>query len=996
MKKIAMFLSLSFAYWKKHIKRISTLAAVCILGAAALCFSCLYIRSEKTLVMEENLTLQGDYDVVVYGMEEKDLSFISENEDVSSYGFYRELGYAGAGGDSQYKVASFPNGNSAKMYHMTCIQGGYPENDNEIAIDADTAKKMGIEPMPGQKLTLTLHNMENQKLEKREYTISGIFQASSPSSFGGFYRYPEVASEALEGYSVPVIFVFDGEKDLFQNSLITVFLQTDSDIRTLATELEQASFPKMGCTVPMGRTASYSYILGLADHMITEYGEMSISSLLQAIRDGNVWKDFYSSVLIPLFAALILVIVAISVYSIVWDIMMGRSREIAILRSIGMTKQGTVCYLFAELAVFISVFLGLGMMAGGALHYLLVMGMNAYRNTKIPLGFHASSYVASVTPNPWLYAAAVIAISSVAAIVRPLFRMSKNTPIALFGIQYKKKEKQPGRHFTEFSGCTWKRVISRHVRFHDTSVLVIMGIIMCAAFFGYNYFRAFTDKENVEYANELSEEGLDGWDFAAEKSTMFDPYTFLIENHHDSGVDEETYNLFAKKDFIKTAFARIVNKSTRLAYPENDVPDAVNEMMDPFSLLQFDIYETSENDYERTEYEAEKAMLEQIGYKEEEDIYALPTIGILPEEFSALSPYVTDGKIDLDKIKTGEEAVLVVPTDMQNVAEEAFHAGDELPLSDIELSEKEDSYSFFESLFDYADPVYLKYVEDPSSGAIVRYITYAFGKRKDIHTKIGAVVVLDDEKLYERYLLPCQELAGYGSEDVAYAPCLLGTPDTFSGWGLPDHLFTETKFSIADQNRLSDANASFYETIGTGNLTFASSFEIKEKMKENAGNTMTIYYVMIIMLIFLGMLAVGIKFYSRIKLNSQTIARLRAIGMSLSQIEALILRQNVLYPLIGGAVSFLPTLLCEVFFRYIKKQVDLGAWGGVTIITDASAEMPWYHNVPFRYSLFGYHPIIVILTIVIVFEILMLIATIPQIRYMRKQKIAEVIDKDSF
>ncbi|MCM1326162.1 MAG: ABC transporter permease [Bacteroidales bacterium] len=945
--------------------------------------------------MEEVLTQRGNYDVIVYGMEEKDLSVVTGNKAVSSYGFYRELGYAGVDGGGQYKVVSFPNEHSEQMYHMTCIRGSYPQKEGQIAMDAGIAKQSGIPPFPGQKVTLALYDMEKQKLQEREYTVSGIFEASSPGAWGGFHRYWD--NGGMEEYGVPAVFVFDGERELFPSTQITVFFQTETEESgALAAELLRADFPKLGCDDPMGRAMAYYRIITAGEHVLgSEYG-LNIDGLQRAMRDGNVWKDFYSSVLIPMFAALILVIAAISVFGTTWEIIMGRSREVAILRSIGMTRQGIFLYLLLEQAAFISIFIGAGLLAGSGFHYLLVTGMNAHNGTDIPLGFHVGSYVASVTFNPWLYATAVIGISSMAAVFWPLFEMSKSAPIAVFKMGYEKEESPSRQHFTDFSGRTWSRVIGRHIRFHEKSVLIIMTIIMCATFFGYNYFRAFSDMENIEYANQLSESGLDGWDFSAEKSQMSRPYVFLVENRHDSGIDQETYERFAGEDFVKESFARMVNKSTRLVYPKKEEKDAVKEMLAPFSMRRYELQKESEDDYGHTEYEAEEAMLEQTGYYSDEDIYALPTVGILPEGLEELSPYVTDGKIDPDKIRSGEEVILVVPSEIKSIAEAAFHAGDELPLSDILLSKEEEGYDFSQSPFDYAEPVYRTYVEDPS-GAKIRYASFAFGMRKDIHTRIGAVVVLDDARLCKKYLLESQELSGYCPYEIPYAPCLLCMPETFASWGLPDRLFTEARFSVTDGGRLSEANTLFYESVvKCRNITFASTFEIREKMKAREGNTMTIYYIMIVMLIFLGMLAVGILFYSRIKLNSQTIARLRAIGMSLPQLEWLILRQNIAYPLIGGAMAVIPTFLCQMLFGYIKRQIDTGAWAGVILITADSGGMPWYSYVPFRYSLFAYHPAAVLLAVVLVFEILILAATIPQIHYMRRQVISEIIDRDSF
>ena len=90
-----MFLKLSFRYWKKHKKRVFTLATVTILGAVAVCLVTLFIRSQKSLVLNQELDILGNYDAVFYELEQTDLPKISEYKNVSKCGYYRELGYVG-------------------------------------------------------------------------------------------------------------------------------------------------------------------------------------------------------------------------------------------------------------------------------------------------------------------------------------------------------------------------------------------------------------------------------------------------------------------------------------------------------------------------------------------------------------------------------------------------------------------------------------------------------------------------------------------------------------------------------------------------------------------------------------------------------------------------------------------------------------------------------------------------------------------------------------
>ena len=130
--KIYMLFALSLKYWKHHKRRLITLAAVSIIGAAALCMVGLFLRSNKQIVLEKERTILGDYDAIIYEINEQSLRYVSENSGVGAYGYYRELGYTGPDKNAGYKVVSFPDERSVSMYHMPCTKGHYPENADEI------------------------------------------------------------------------------------------------------------------------------------------------------------------------------------------------------------------------------------------------------------------------------------------------------------------------------------------------------------------------------------------------------------------------------------------------------------------------------------------------------------------------------------------------------------------------------------------------------------------------------------------------------------------------------------------------------------------------------------------------------------------------------------------------------------------------------------------------------------------------------------------------
>ena len=986
MKVIRQLFKLSLHYWKNHIKRIITFAIVIILGTAALCMATLFIRSEKQNELNKELTYFGNYDTAFLSMNKNDLKIIQNCNKLSSYGYYNELGYGGVTDGKQYKVASFPDEKSEQLFHMTCIKGRYPKAEDEIAIDLKTAKDLGIIPNLGNKVTLKLWSLEHKELVTKQYQISGIYELSD-SSFSGYSRFQFIPDNVT--YDMPLMFVSKENAKYFSSNTITSFIQTNDDIDKIVDELKVSGLAEPNCIVEgfHARTNCYAYVI---DAIWDTPSIGDVIDLNNVVDKGNIHRDFYSFILIPLFSLLILVVVVLSVFSLVRNLLLDRAEEIAILRSIGMTKYTCVVYLFIELMVISGIFIVLGLLVGSGLHYVILLFMNHIWNLNLPLGFQVNTYLRAVTASPYQYTFIVLMVSCVVACVVPLLKMLQLTPVAMFQKRLYIQKSNNRNHSTDFSKSSWRSVITKHLKFHDLSVMVITIIVISTAFFGFNYFKVYSEFKNIEYKGILEENGLIDSDYTVTKSKNISPYEFCIENHHEDGIKEKAYTEFAKKEYVDTSFARILNNSTRLSYSMK-VDSDVSKL---FSNSDLRRSPASENKFDNALHEAEEAMINAVGYKSSESVYSMPSIGILENELNKLKSFVKQGKIDAEKIREGKEVVLIVPAAMQELALKTLKVGDTLPLSDVVLNQKEESY-YFNDLKeeDYPKPVYKQMVTYPDTGNKVPLTSYAFGHRRDISVKIGAIVVLDDDNMLQKYSVLNDNKT---EEEPSYEISLVCLPETFSHWELPDKLFTEAKFKLKSDASIGTANEDWYEIMGQcSGISYNSVSEIKDEMKRNAGSVMAVYYLMIMLLVVVGMITIAIKFYSKIKMKNQTIARLRATGMSLGQLEKIIISQNLIYPVIGAIVAMIPTSICQQFFNYIKYCIDSGKWQGSGIYTSEAA-IPWYHNIPFRYNLFDYHPVITIIVIVIAFLCLMLLATIPQIIYMRKQVIAENIDNDTF
>ena len=111
------------------------------------------------------------------------------------------------------------------------------------------------------------------------------------------------------------------------------------------------------------------------------------------------------------------------------------------------------------------------------------------------------------------------------------------------------------------------------------------------------------------------------------------------------------------------------------------------------------------------DYDSDVEILNEIGFNPNEQLFCTPTIGISDDYLEQLSQYVVEGEIDIQKIKSGEEVILLQsllasddplyeeykkfglspPSSSGFDLTEVFRIGDELPLSDVVYDSATDS-----------------------------------------------------------------------------------------------------------------------------------------------------------------------------------------------------------------------------------------------------------------------------------------------------------------
>ena len=992
MKKAGMLAKISLKYWLHHKRRLFTLMLALVLGVSALCCTALLVRSEKDAVLESELYLLGDYDMQILDATEDTVEIISKEKDVNDFAVQYQLGSVKSSTGASAFCAAFKDQHSVDIYHMTCERGRYPEKEDEVTMDIGTAKQLGVKPYPGEKITLELYSPDEKKLAEKEYTLCGVYDgANKDSEQFPWYRYPYILGE--NEYNMPSVYFHISQNEIFKSNNITAFIQTDvDDPYTVYQSIAGKSKDSLQLSIENGRRYSYSYVMGNEDILYDEskYDRFTLNNIDMSIKNGDTVKDFYSQILMPILTGIIFVIVILSVVGLTRNIIKDRQENFAVLRSLGLEQKHLTLYIFCDFTLTSLVCIGIGLALGSLAHIGLVNALNKLYDLKLHYGFNCIKYVNAVTFDPFILSLVVTLICVELSVFIAIISFIGKSPVQMF-VQSKAKRRIWHRAKPAGRYRSWRFLLIRRIKLRNVRIAVVSILVMSVALTGYAFFNALARKENNDLKWQKENAGLGYWDYNLQTAAN-NKYLFNIENHHENGVKTSDYDTLKSNDAVEDVFARSVVGSTRLNFAQDSFDDKTKNDLKKFELKKFgDIDPENAHEFDIAQKESEEAMIEKIGYKKTDLIYSCPTVGLYDNILDELEPFVIDGKIDKEKLKDGSEVLLVMDITGKIKFENTFKAGDKLPLSDIVLNEKEEQLDF--NSLDPAqlgEPAYQKKVKN-HIGEETEERSYAIGKRKDIDVKIGAVLILDLE-VANKYMTNAVE----GDHGLN----VFCTPGSFKKWGVGERNLTEVSMKMKSGASIGDADDAWYTLIShSKGVSSRSTTEITAGMNKGTRKVMCIYYSMIIILTLTAAVMIAISLYTDIRMRSGKFAMLRACGMSVRQILFMIWRQNVIYPIVGIACAFVPLMLTNKLFLFINDKVVKGEWTSSPerfAVIEGQKSVPWIDMIPYYQKLYDCNIKGAVIVILAAYFALILLVTLPQIRFIRRQPIVEEIEKSSF
>ena len=946
-----MKLNLSLKYWGKHKRRALTIIFAIAISMASLTCAAFLARSASVAYLEGQLDYSGAYDVIIPDISEENLNNYESDERFSAAGVLYRGGTITTYGGKSFHFGALSD-SAVDLYHFTTGAGRYPERSGEITAIRSFFEANGCSAKIGSTLTLELCDLEGNVFQKKEFTIAGVIENERGTTIN------RTTLSGVNDYAFPQVFLYyddlpeNCKRDLLANYAIS------TDIRQM-----KAEFEDKGIAFHDGGRIMMMNVSALAP--MTEISEAGLNETL-----GEAHKDFYAYALIPTFSGIVLIVAFVSIYNVISTSLSERKRQLAMLRCIGMERRQTVRMALTEALFMVIGSMAIGFVIGVAV-YIGILAFQKSAGINVYPSFRVNKVIQATTVNPYVFPAVSCFICSFSAVLLPYIREISSSPVESM------REDNPvtaGKAFGIKSRRAVLGKMSGGVR-QNLSCFIIVLIVIWTAVFGYAYFSAQSILDSNVYRRALENSRLTGLDYLAQR----DFYTARLAssqiNRHGSGIPPEFAAGIYESSDVQVVYGMIEAQSTKAVYRANE---AAEEILTALSAANID-----SNVYLTGLEELHEKTLRKQGYLEDEILFNIPTIGVTMEALDFLSQYLVDGSIDREKLLSGEEILL-----LQTAEHSPYSVGDSIPMTDVVIDDpvaEEFDFSHGYVPDGYEPDFYFKYtdIDNPDS-----YPGYAFGMRHDYEVTVAGHMMITDP-----------DIAAFFHTEGVIGDCgfnILCVTDAFPQWGLPDRNYSKLGVKLAEGADIERFEELWYSTIGNSREIGSTSVAaIYRQMNSATRTNLSVFYAIIAIVIVLGLVGIINSTNLRIRRQLHTYSILRAIGFSRRGLVAMVLKQGLVYAVIGSITSFIPLGFFEIVRQIANKPFQSGV-GEVLTIQNGRIDIPWYHLFPRYIELFA-QPVLLIICVVFAMMCLVILLSnvIPAIWIARKN-ITEALRNDDF
>lgn len=375
-----------------------------------------------------------------------------------------------------------------------------------------------------------------------------------------------------------------------------------------------------------------------------------------------------------------------------------------------------------------------------------------------------------------------------------------------------------------------------------------------------------------------------------EKAFMF------TDSSEKLGADESILEMLSNNDAISKVNAFKENNKIMIMLEKSRIDDYVDGfdfIMDGnYNIITDMLLTDLEMIYDRFEYSSEDVLV------------ASKILGYPIDEINKLNNYVAEGEINIDKLKSGEEVILRVPSYC------LLDEGDGIRRVTKGMYGYDEALSHSNSALRVGDDlkITLLYSDDEYNGAVSLNEISKF-KRIDRSVKIGAII---------------SEPAGlFHSNSFPRAYELLTVNQAFDNIGISSKysvidIYSNDKYNAAETSNIVSNYASKLPNMIMENWT-------NEIRNYKIFNLLVEYFVItfILVIVLTAFIFLSSQVYNLTYAYMRYYKLLRINGMSLRYIMFNTVKKSLIYSLLSGVLLGIPCslLLCQIFALNAKSEV---------------------------------------------------------------------------
>ncbi len=856
MKKLT-YNSLALGNLKNRKKQYTLLIIGIILSMTLSSSFTFFVSSAISSALETHNFLYGKQTDIMLNTATSDEIEQYLNETTEKHGYAHIVGKLTLE-DGETSIGSYVawlDDNAKELYYQSLIEGRMPEKENEIAIEKSALTRLGIDYKLNEKIVFDFYVKDGRNIKekpiKKEYVLVGVLNDK---------RSNIEKQSWVTDIDIPAAFVMDNTAvEVGGKEALHCFVLDNSD------GLMQGY---IGLTEPL-RKAYYGANDGMGWYTTGGY------EIMYTVADTFGVNAPY--LLILVFVAVLAIAANIGIVNAFSTNLKERKRQIGLLRSVGATRRqiikvyGKETFILCLVCTPVSILISIGVVA---------LSVSTFGENFV---FKPSWWV---LPLSAIISILIVTLSSFI----PLFSASRITPMqAIRNISLNRKIKTK-KIKTQKEFDTPKLLATRNIKLYKSKQVltsVILAIAVFGSLFGFSLAGGI-EKQNTSL--NVDYEVTSYMEYGSRRIANYDWFRL--------GISENEVQEILSSNFVEDVAGR---KETN-GYIE------VEELTDYLKLCNYvtGVYPASVDGVEITKENYEKYQeipIENTAVIEKANITSpilpLDFIGLSEDFFKNESETVLEGKINIDKLNSGEEVILVLPKTLELNTHYYTFEGD-YGFSDLNVNSKsadvpDEEITILNSAeltneFKVGDKIKLGWIisntgEEPLDygveGAEATVTKGIFDHEKiEKEVTVGAIIYE-----YSGLLIPL--FNGHCN------PCLITTVDglnTFTKNVPYEHI--EVDLNTECNEEINKEMTSLFDRIFAGKDAFIES--LYEREKDNTLTVKTMYIIITAIVILLFTMCgsmINNALTARIRESKKEIGTLRAVGASTKEISSSYIRQ---------------------------------------------------------------------------------------------------------